>query len=511
MTRSRQAEILAIIFVIAIYLFARFSGLTESCLWFDEIFSVHAATHQWRELVSFVAADLIHPPLFYILLKLWISIGGESVVWLRSLPVLISCLALIPFLLLLGELKVDRLARLVALLFFAVNGSLIKYSQEVRMYSLLMFLGLLSIWLTVRYAKNGKGKLPLLLVNLLLVYSHYFGWLIVGSGLIHLLIENRKLLRPIIYSVGIVFLGFVPWLILVITSAETGRGVSQNIGWMQRPGIVSLMQYVLAVIEPFYFSTSNVDAWSDYRVSIPIMVIIIASVCIFLFRWKYLDDSHRTITKALAILAGVPLIAAFLASWLTPHSVWGIRHLIITIPPLIMLGSVAVSKLPLPSLRTAALVLLILFSGYGAFRILDIERPQYSWCAWEQFAKELELNGQSSTQTELYVFEDLVGYHFWYALRDDNNIRVRVVKNIANMPEDKAYFLPRRFDGVDAVDEQNAFAGENFYGAFRVSENLVSRPAIFDLLEKRGFSVAKSTEQKIGGEREFLVHFVRSD
>jgi hypothetical protein len=28
--------------------------------------------------VRFVAADLIHPPLFYALLKVWISIGGES-------------------------------------------------------------------------------------------------------------------------------------------------------------------------------------------------------------------------------------------------------------------------------------------------------------------------------------------------------------------------------------------------------------------------------------------------
>ncbi len=511
MTRSRQAAILATIFIIAIYLFARFSGLTESCLWFDEIFSVHAATRPWNELVLFVAADLIHPPLFYVLLKLWISIGGDSVVWLRSLPVFISCLALIPFLLLLGELKVDRLARLVAILFFAVNGSLIKYSQEVRMYSLLMLLGLFSIWLTVRYAKNGKGRLPLVLVNLILVYSHYFGWLVVCGGLIYLLIENRKLLRSMIYSVGVVFLGFLPWLILVITSAESGLGVSQNIGWMQRPGIVSLMQYALAVIEPFYFSVSNVDAWSDYRVSIPIMLIFIASICVFLFKWKDLDDSHRTIIKTVLIFAGFPVIAAFLGSWFALHSVWGIRHLVITIPPLIVLGAVAVSKLPLHCLRTAAIVLLVLFSGYGAVNVLRRERAQYSWCAWEEFAKDLKTESQNASQTDLYVFEDLVAYHFWYALRGDENIRVHVVKDIANMPEDKAYFLPRRFDDVEVVNEQNAFNGDNFFAAFRAPQNSVLRPAIFDQLEKGGFSVAKNTEHTLGGEREFLVQFVRSE
>jgi len=38
--------------------------LDASCLWFDEVFSVHAARHGWAALLDFVALDLIHPPLF---------------------------------------------------------------------------------------------------------------------------------------------------------------------------------------------------------------------------------------------------------------------------------------------------------------------------------------------------------------------------------------------------------------------------------------------------------------
>ena len=129
------------------YLALRLWGLADSCLWFDEIFSVHAARHAWSDILWFVAQDLIHPPLFYLLLKAWISIGGEGLCWLRLFPVVFSLLALIPFYLLCRELKLKFTTILFALVFLSVNGALIKYAQEVRMYSVLLFLSLVSIWL----------------------------------------------------------------------------------------------------------------------------------------------------------------------------------------------------------------------------------------------------------------------------------------------------------------------------------------------------------------------------
>jgi len=90
--------VIASIFVF--YILLRLWNLTDSCLWFDEIFSVHVAELDWQNLVWLVAQDLIHPPLFYSLLKIWISIGGENLFWLRSFPVFFSVLAFVPFLLL---------------------------------------------------------------------------------------------------------------------------------------------------------------------------------------------------------------------------------------------------------------------------------------------------------------------------------------------------------------------------------------------------------------------------
>src|SRR4051794_6187666 len=169
--RRERAFRSALIFAIAlIYFILRFRHL-GSCLWFDEIFSVHAAEHAWNSIFTFVAADLIHPPLFYVILKLWVSVGGENLLWLRLLPVLFSLLAVIPFLFLCRELKLSFFATSVALFLISINGSLIKYSQEVRMYSLLLFLSLTSLWLFTRYFKRGKGIVSLTIVNLFLVYA----------------------------------------------------------------------------------------------------------------------------------------------------------------------------------------------------------------------------------------------------------------------------------------------------------------------------------------------------
>jgi uncharacterized membrane protein len=126
-----------LLFAIPVVLFvaARLWRLTASCLWFDEIFGVHAARMKWAEMFKFVAADIIHPPLFYALLKLWISIGGESLLWLRLLPVILSTAALVPVVLLCRELRLraNEINRTIALL--AVSGYQIKYAQEERMYS----------------------------------------------------------------------------------------------------------------------------------------------------------------------------------------------------------------------------------------------------------------------------------------------------------------------------------------------------------------------------------------
>ncbi|MFN2411883.1 MAG: hypothetical protein ABR535_02350, partial [Pyrinomonadaceae bacterium] len=217
--RSRQ---LALGGLCAIYITFRFWNLTDSCLWFDEIFGVHAAEHAWGQLFRFVALDLIHPPLFYTLIKLWIGLGGDGLLWLRMFPLAFSLLALFPFLQLCRELKIGFTATALALAFFAFNGTLIKYAQEVRMYSVLLFVSLISIWLFARFYFKGKNIWVLTICNLLLVYTHYFGWFVVAAEVIAILVFQRVKIRHVATMFGIVFALFLPWIWMVWRASRTG-------------------------------------------------------------------------------------------------------------------------------------------------------------------------------------------------------------------------------------------------------------------------------------------------
>lgn len=485
-----------------IYIFVRFWDLTASCLWFDEIFSVHAAEYTWSGLFSFVAQDLIHPPLFYILLKIWIGVGGETVFWLRLLPVLFSILAVIPFLMICRELKLKLLTVAVALAMFAVNGALIKYAQEVRMYSLLLFLSLCSIWLFTRFFIKGKSFAALVIVNVLLVYAHYFGWFVVVSEVAAILVLQRIKILQTLLMLGITFACFIPWLIAVIQAANSGADVNQNIGWMARPGFSGFFDFVFDSIEPFYFQQSSGEPSSILFISIPLLVVVGAAKIFYLFDWKQLED--RTAPYLLTIFTAMPILLAFIASWILPVSIWGSRHLIIVFAPISILAAVFLKSVKIQPVKIALILLVFVLSGAAFLMRLQAPEPEFIWCAWETAAAEIKIKEANTAKpVKIYVFEDLVAYHFWFALRNSEKFEVNVVKGTEGLNEDTAYFLPRGFSGVK-VKNESEIEGDRFWTAFRTNGLDPNKPPARNFFE-RGY---KSIDQNVihaGGSQAYII------
>ena len=275
-------EVVVCVLLVALFVGVRVWRLDASCLWFDEVFSVHAARHGWGGLWEFVALDLIHPPLFYLLLKVWMGfVGGESVWWLRLFPLLTQAAAVVPLLLLGRELGVRSGVVRVALLLLAVNGYLIQHAQGLRMYSLLLLFALCSLWLFARWigseAKGRAGALAaLFVVNLLLVYTHYFGWLLVGLEALFVVIRRREKLKFFVASFVALVVCFSPWIWLVLRAAGAGEGLEQNIGWQARPRLADIFQPFLLLHEPFRFRRNSyeplvlrVDVWLTVALFLP--------------------------------------------------------------------------------------------------------------------------------------------------------------------------------------------------------------------------------------------------
>ena len=140
-------------------------------------------------------------------LKIWVWAGGESLFWLRLFPVVVSALCLIPLFLLCRDLGISRGARNMALLIGSVHPYAIYFAQHMRMYCVLELFGLASIWAFQRYLKDGSRRnlVVLSVANLLLVCSHYYGWLIVGLEFLYLLRRKRSVLGPFTVAGLLVF------------------------------------------------------------------------------------------------------------------------------------------------------------------------------------------------------------------------------------------------------------------------------------------------------------------
>lgn len=494
-TRNRLYQIAVFAVLAAVFTTLRLSYLTESCLWFDEIFSVHAASQPWSLLLSFVALDLIHPPLFYMLLKLWISIGGDSLWWLRSLPLGFSIAVFVPLSLLLHELKRNFNVIVIIHCLVIVSGIILKYSLEVRMYSLMLFLAVASMWLFVRFLNRGTGFLPLLLINILLIYTHYFGWFVIASEVVAVLILDRKKLLRIATMAGLSAFAFLPWAIAVWNASQLGSGLSQNIGWMSRPGPREIFVLILNLVEPFYFQTGSNQPSSIFLVTIPLILIAAGVSMIGLVNRYQIEKETRKIVALLSIFVLVPLTMAFAVSWLSAYSIWGTRHLIIVFVPFYILASVVFFALPNRGLKISAMVAgCLLFSAAAAMQF-GRDVPRYAWCELAPLTAEV-----FDPAVPLYTVEDLFAYHLWFERRGTTEKpTVMKLNNIDGVREDKAYFLPRGFDEVKRVDLVD-LSDEKFWLVHRSNSIKESEPLLRNLSVK-GYKITQNKLIDVGGEQ----------
>jgi uncharacterized membrane protein len=488
--------------------------LTATCLWFDELFSVHAARHTWAGLWHFVAADLIHPPLFYALLKLWTAAGGESLYWLRLFPVVASVAALVPLLLLARELRLGTWATNVALLVAAANGYLIKYAQEVRMYGLLLLLTLTSLWLFARLlSREGQARgilLALFFVNLLLVYTHYYGWLVVACEAAFLALRERKRLGAFMLTVAGLAVAYVPWVTACARAAVGGGGLAQNIGWIGRPGPNNLVELFALFNQPFYFRQSSSDPlFVRFGALLGLLLVGLPVVVLLFERLRRRGEGDERDGETVAFLLTftlLPVALAFVASYVLPQSVWGTRHLIVASGPYALLAGLALGRLRPAWWRATALLLLCCWLTFvGALNLVRRE-PAHVWCAWEGLAASASRDEAGAG--DVYAFEDLVAYHLWFALERGGRFRVVSIEGAPGVAEDPAYFLPRDFHGV-AVANTDALQGERFWAAFRDTNWDESRPPL-KLIEERGYRAERVYETAAQGQRAFLVLFVRA-
>ncbi len=419
-----------IIFVLIIYLYIalRLWHLGAYGLWLDEVFSVNVARLGWREIIPFVAQDIVHPPLFYLLLKIWIGIGGETLFWLRLLPALTAIAAIVPLFLLCRDLRLTAVEINTALLLIAVNSYLVYYAQELRMYSLLLFFTLTSMWLFVRLINredNSKKLLyALFIVNTLLIYTQYFGWFVVAVQFIYVFLWKRRRL----FSFAIIGVAsavcFAPWVYLVSRAVAEKRGLSANLGWLQRPRLSDLI---------WYYATLH--GTIDVRRT-TVLSLVIFGCPLLLWSWRVLkarseeSKAHGTAFRLLILFSFVPVIFVFTVSRILPQSIWGERYLIIAAVPYLILVAVAACRWPSAQGRVIVTSLIIIWAAASNLYALTRDNRKLHWDRLIHTLMQVEPTRASGVK--VYTFEEFAASPLRYSLESlgERRFDVAVIKDV---------------------------------------------------------------------------------
>ncbi len=174
----------------------RFHRLGSQSFWNDEGNSARLSERSFAAILEGTASD-IHPPLYYLMLRGWRELAGETEFGLRSL----SALAGVLLVAVVGVIAqggrgafvtrhsslVTRISYLVSLLLAAVSPVLIYYSQETRMYALLALWAALGTWALLNWLAGGGRRWAVAYVALTAagLYTHYFyPAVVVGQGVV---------------------------------------------------------------------------------------------------------------------------------------------------------------------------------------------------------------------------------------------------------------------------------------------------------------------------------------
>ena len=220
-------------------------------MWFDEAYTLALVKQSIFNIINITSYD-VHPPLYYLILKIMSFIFGEHIIVYRVISVL--------GIFLLAGLGYTHIRKLFGnyvgiyytflLIFVPI---MLEYSSEVRMYSWAAFFTTASsIYAYITYKTNAKKDWILLIFfSVCAAYTHYYallGIMFVNlTLLIAVMLDNKHLLKNYFIAALIQILLFVPWAFILIR---------QTMSVVQEYWIVIQWNYLLKDFFSFYFGTN---------------------------------------------------------------------------------------------------------------------------------------------------------------------------------------------------------------------------------------------------------------
>ncbi len=370
----RVVDVLGLAAIVLVGLVARFA--TRSPMWLDEALTVDIARLPISQIPGALRHDG-HPPLYYVLLHLWMQVVGTSDAAIRSLAGVFGVLTL-PATWCAARRLGGRSAAWLAVVLFSVMPFAVRYSSENRMYSLMMLLCALA-WLALDrllQAPSLRRAAPLALLTGLMLWTHYWAlWLgaatAVGLG-VRWIGARRQGRAPeaggALWALGALaagFLTFLPWVpTLLYQGAHTGTP------WAARSWPTTVVAVTIQDLGGGGKADAQLFGWSM------VIAATLGVLATAIDRRRILVDVRgaqepRRVavvalgTLALATVVGVVTNSAFQARY---NAAW--------MPLWVVLAGLGLLRLRGPVLRRVVLAVIVVLAVPGSVRAVVEARSQ---------------------------------------------------------------------------------------------------------------------------------------
>ena len=339
------------------FFFMLMLAINNYCIWDDEVFTLNIVDNPMSNMWGLIVDDLVHPPLYYYLLKLFLIPFSSNHLSMIQASKIFSIIWVV-ILMLQGSYLIEKqhssFSALLFTLFLSGNMS-IGYSVEIRMYSMAMCFSALTALYAERISVNGTNRewFFLVLFTMLSAYTNYFGLISVSFFWIWLLFKTEKNYKLVTWfrSAGGCIVLFLPWIITTIINHKSVTDYSVK---MTLTRAVSLFA--------FPFSCRN-----DLVSIILILFTIFILICSFLL---VKPDSFSVLCVINPILIGIVCIIAssvfrkfVIGRYLLPG--WGVFWAGV---------SILTAKLNYKKLIAVSIIILDCFSFYFIYQNEDRDK-----------------------------------------------------------------------------------------------------------------------------------------
>jgi len=388
--------------------------VTRSPLWLDEALSVNIAHLPIGEIPAALRQDG-HPPLYYLLLHVWMAVFGTGDLAVRSLSGLFS-LAALPLAWIIGRRRGGSLLAWVTVGVLAMAPFALRYATETRMYSMVILLVLAGYLLVDDVTRRGRdGALHLVglaLVTGALLLTHYWSFWLIGA--IELVLawqwwrdrtpEIRRSVTRAFLAIAAGGLLFLPWVpSFLYQSAHTGTP------WASAQQPFSIFAIVLADFGGGGFRAA------DFVGAVLLVLILLAVFGVARGR-RHIDLDLRTVRQfrfeivvmVLTLLIGVAISTA-------AGSAFASRYAAVFFPLFVLLVAGGITRFADRRLLAGAFSVVLTLSLMGAYWTTTFQRSQGRSAAHA-------INAVAAPGDLVVMCPDQLGPAYSRSLRDDLDV-----------------------------------------------------------------------------------------